>query len=69
MHFSYLAAVAAAYHSKTSNGHGDLKWRDIVTIFRVFTSQLDAVMKNSKDGQMNAVSSLPLIIRCLVIDN
>ena len=55
MHFKYLAAVAAAYHSKTLNEHGDLKWRAIVTIFRVFTSQLDALTKESKDGQMNAV--------------
>ena len=69
MHFSYLAAVAAAYHSKSSNGHGDLKWRDIVTIFRVFTSQLAAVTRKSKDGQMNAIYSFPLTIVCLVVDN
>jgi len=62
MHFSYLAAVAAAYHSKSSNGLGDSNWRDNVTIFRVFTSQLDAVTRKSEDGQMNAVSSLPLTI-------
>ena len=69
MHFPYLAAVAAAYHSNTSNEHGDFEWRDIVTIFRVFTSQLDAVTKKSKDGQMNAEYSFPLTILCLVIDN
>jgi hypothetical protein len=69
MHFSYLAAVAAAYHSNSSNEHGDLNWRDIVTIFRVFTSELDAVIKKSKDGQVNAVCSFPLTIRCLVTDN
>ena len=46
--FFYLAAVAAAYHSNTSNEHGNLEWRAIVTIFRVFTSQNDAVIRKSK---------------------
>ena len=62
MHFLNLAAVAAVYCPNISNEHGDLNWRDIVTIFRVFTSQHDVVIKNSKDGQMNAVSPLPVTI-------
>ena len=62
MHFSNLAAVAAVNCPNISNEHGDLNWRDIVTIFRVFTSQHDVVIKNSKDGQMHAVSSLPVTI-------
>ena len=62
MHFSNLAAVAAVNYPNISNEHGDLNWRDIATIFRVFTIQHAVAFKNPNDGQMNAVSSLPVTI-------
>ena len=67
IHFVYLAAVVFKYHPNTSNGHGDLELCDIVSIFIILTSQHNDVINNSKDGQMNAVSSFPVTIRGFMI--